>query len=147
MAGPCHRPPWGPGCGPSEAWLRRASRVRPGLLPGHQGLCPIDAKTDFFPEKRKGEYCLTLETNTRISVALSVGVSGRYLALAMLVPLVASQGPPELRACTGHPPSSPSLQPAPGTWDPVLRPEARSPVSETTGARQTPGLHLQGTCR
>lgn len=50
---------------------------------------------------------------------------GRCPALVMLAPLVASQGPPELRACTGHPPSSPSLQPAPGTCDPVLRPEAQ----------------------
>lgn len=104
--------PW-----PSEAWLWRAGGVRPGLPPGPQGLCPIDAKTDFLPEKRKGEYCLTLDANTRTLVALSVGVRGRYPAPAMLAPPVASQGPPGLGACTGHPPSSASPQPAPGTCD------------------------------
>lgn len=74
--------PW-----PSEAWLWRVGGVRPGLPPGPQGLCPIDAKTDFLPEKRKGEYCLTLDANTRTLVALSIGVRGRYPALGIRLPV------------------------------------------------------------
>lgn len=119
--------PW-----PSEAWLWRAGGVRPGLPPGPQGLCPIDAKTDFLPEKRKGEYCLTLDANTRTLVALSVGVRGRYPAPAMLAP----RWPP--RVLLGSGPALgirlPVLPPSPHRG-PVIGPQARGTITSVRNRR------------
>lgn len=119
--------PW-----PSEAWLWRAGGVRPGLPPGPQGLCPIDAKTDFLPEKRKGEYCLTLDANTRTLVALSVGVRGRYPAPAMLAP----RWPP--RVLLGSGPALgirlPVLPPSPHRG-PVIGPQARGTITSVRNHR------------